>query len=57
MIKNLLDQLNYSICAEIALAIFAIVFIAVSIRVLLTRKDIAHRQARIVLDDSQEHRG
>ena len=54
MIKQLVHQLNYSICAEIAVTLFAIIFVAVVIRTLLTRNEITDQQSRIVLGDGTE---
>ncbi len=54
MIKKLTSFLDYGIFAEIAVAIFAAVFIAIVIRTLITRTDITTRQARIVLDELKE---
>lgn len=54
MIKNITSFLDYGIFAEIALAIFASVFVAIVIRTLLTKTDITKRQAQIVLDGQEE---
>ena len=54
MIQWALKQLNVSIFAELALLMFAIIFVAVVIRTLLTRRDVTLRQANIVLGDSTE---
>ncbi|MFK7769153.1 MAG: hypothetical protein AB8B55_18170 [Mariniblastus sp.] len=51
MIKNLTSYLDYGIFAEIALAIFAAVFIAIVIRTLMTRRDVSEQNARIVLGE------
>ncbi len=55
MIKQLTSFLNYAIFAEIALVIFAAVFLTVVIRTLLIRDDITNEQAKIVLQDGQEN--
>ena len=54
MIKKLTGFLEYGTFAEIALLIFALVFIAVVIRTLLTRKEITSRNARIVLEEAED---
>lgn len=54
MIKQLTSFLEYGTFAEIALLIFAAVFIAVVIRTLMTAKEITNRNAQIVLDESEE---
>lgn len=53
MIKKLTSFLDYGVFAELALAIFALVFIAVVIRTLMTNSEITHEQARIVLGDQE----
>ena len=55
MIKKLTEFLDYAAFAELALVIFALVFIAVVIRTLLTNKEITDRQSRIVLGDANDH--
>ena len=54
MIKQLTSFLNYGTYAEIALVIFALVFIAIVIRTLLMKSDATKQLANIVLDDEQE---
>lgn len=54
MIKKLTSFLDYGVFAEIALAIFAIVFIAIVIRTLMMRSETTKRQASIVLGDQEE---
>ena len=54
MIKQLTSFLDYSLCAEIALIIFASVFIAVVIRTLRINKELTDLQAHIVLNESDE---
>ena len=56
MIKQLTEFLDYGIYAEIALAIFTLVFIAVVWRTLITSNDETTRQANIVLGDPKEKR-
>lgn len=51
MIKDVVSFLDYSICAEISLAIFITVFLAVSIRTMLTSRKESHRMAMIPLED------
>lgn len=55
MIKKLTSYLDYSMFAEAALAIFAVVFIAIVIRTLLIKSEIADEQSRIVLGDKKEN--
>ena len=54
MIKKLNALLDYGLFAEIALVMFAAVFLAVVIRTLLTNRDITRQQAEIVLDEQTE---
>ena len=54
MIKKLTSFLDYGVFAEIALAIFACVFVAIVIRTLMTRSETTTQQANIVLDDTEE---
>lgn len=51
MIKTLTSYLGYGFFAEVALLIFAAVFIAIVIRTLLTRGDVTRQQAAIVLGE------
>ena len=51
MIKKLTSFLDYGIFAEMALAIFACVFIAIVIRTLITKSEVTKQQASIVLGD------
>lgn len=55
MIKKLTSFLDYGLFAEVALAIFALVFIAIVIRTLVTAHAITRQQANIVLDDDTEN--
>lgn len=54
MIKKLTEYLDYSLFAELALLMFAAIFIAVVIRTLKTRSDITNQHAKIVLGDQSE---
>lgn len=54
MIRELMKYLDASFCAEAALVLFLVVFIAVSLRALLTRGYVASQQAAIPLSDGQE---
>jgi hypothetical protein len=54
MIKQVLEYINVSLFAEIALLIFAITFIAIVLRTLTTRSEITKKQANIVLGDKAE---
>lgn len=54
MIKKLTSYLDYGMFAELALVMFACVFIAVVVRTLLTNGDVTSEQAKIVLGDKAE---
>jgi hypothetical protein len=54
MIKKLTSFLEYGVFAEIALAMFALVFIAIVIRTLMMRSDVTERNSRIVLGNQEE---
>ena len=54
MIKDVVSYLDYSVCAEISLTIFIVVFIAVSLRTLLTRKESMTQHASIVLEEGKK---
>jgi hypothetical protein len=54
MIKQVLNQIDISLYAELALVLFSLVFIAVVIRTLLTKSEITDQQAKIVLGDNVE---
>ena len=54
MIKKLTSFLDYGFFAELALVIFALVFLAIVIRTLLLRGEVANKNARIVLQDNEE---
>lgn len=54
MIKKLTSFLDYSMFAELALLMFAAIFIAIVIRTLKTRSEITDHQANIVLGDKPE---
>ncbi len=51
MIDRIAQALNYTVCAEIALVLFAVVFAAVVLRTLRTNRGTSIRQARLPLDD------
>ncbi|MGN6137161.1 MAG: hypothetical protein ACTHOU_21970 [Aureliella sp.] len=51
MLRDVISFLDYSICAEISLSIFAVVFVAVSLRALLTSSASAAQMAAIPLDE------
>lgn len=55
MIKYVLNQFNAAVFAEIALIIFALAFLAVVVKTLLTKPEITDEQAKIVLGDQQEN--
>lgn len=54
MIKQLTAYLGYALFAEVALAIFALVFVVIVIRTLLLGRDTTREQANIVFDDKTE---
>jgi hypothetical protein len=54
MIKQVLNQMDISFYAEMALGLFCAVFIAIVIRTLLTKSEVTHQQAKIVLGESNE---
>ena len=54
MIKKVLEFIDVSLFAEIALLIFAITFVAIVLRTLMTRKEISQQQANIVFGDNAE---
>ena len=54
MIKTLTSFLNYGLFAEIALSIFAIVFVAIVIRTLLINSDVSEQNARIAIEENEE---
>jgi hypothetical protein len=54
MIKQVLNQINISLYAELALVLFSLVFVAVVVRTLLTKSEITDQQAKIVLGDNVE---
>lgn len=56
MIKALTSYLDYSIFAELSVVIFAVVFVAVVIRTVRIKKEIADHHANIVLGDQTENR-
>lgn len=56
MIKKLTSFLDYGLFAEIALGIFAFVFVAIVIRTLLTSREVSSEHAGIVLNDLEESR-
>ncbi len=55
MIKKLTEFLDYAVFAELALILFAIIFVTVVIRTLRMGNETARQQANIVLDDKTEN--
>ena len=51
MVKELMQFLNYGRLAEIALVIFALVFVAVVVRTLLMRRELTEAQSQVVLNE------
>ena len=54
MIKQVLNQIDITVCAEISLLVFAAVFVCVSIRTMFSNRGAALRHANIALDDLSE---
>jgi hypothetical protein len=54
MIKKLTSFLDYGMFAEIALAIFAFVFISIVIRTLMMKNETTQQQANVVFGDQEE---
>lgn len=54
MIKKLTSFLDYGFFAELALAIFACVFVAVVVRTLMIKRETTNEHANIVLGDQEE---
>ncbi len=49
MIKALTSYLDYGFFAEVSVVIFAVVFVSIVIRTLLTHREITNSQAAIVM--------
>lgn len=56
MIKKLTSFLDYGVFAEIALVIFALVFVAIVVHTLMMRREVTEQQANIVLRENREDR-
>jgi hypothetical protein len=56
MIRDVVSFLDYSICAEIALALFVTVFIAVSIRTVFRNRKEIEQMARLPLEEGRKER-
>jgi hypothetical protein len=56
MIKQVLNQFDYSLFAEAALVAFAMIFVAVVMRTLLLRSETTNQYAKIVLGDKTENK-
>lgn len=54
MIKQVLNQIDISLYAELALVLFSMVFVAVVVKTLMTKSEITNQQARIVLGENSE---
>lgn len=54
MIREVMKYLDASFCAETALALFLIVFTAITIRTILMKKAVIAQQAGIPLSDGAE---
>ena len=52
MIRDVVSYLDYSNCAEISLTLFVVVFVAVSLKALLTNRASTQRMAAIPLDEA-----
>lgn len=51
MVEQVVSALDYSLCAEAALVIFAVTFVAVSVRTLVQKRSWSERQAAIPLEE------
>jgi cytochrome c oxidase cbb3-type subunit IV len=56
MIRDVVSYLDYSIFAEIALALFVTVFIAVSIRTVFRSRKEIEQMARLPLEEGRKER-
>lgn len=54
MIREVMKYIDASFCAEAALILFLLVFLAVSMRAMLTRKSVINQHAIIPLSDGTE---
>lgn len=54
MLRDVISALDYSSCAEAALVIFAVCFVAMSIATLLLKRSATDRYAAIPLSDRVE---
>jgi hypothetical protein len=54
MIRDVVSYLDYSVCANTSLVIFMVVFVAVTLRTLLFRKDSMNHNASIVLEEGNK---
>lgn len=54
MIKKLTEYLDYTLFAEFALIMFALIFVAIVVRTLLLRSESTREQANIVFDEKPE---
>lgn len=55
MLKDVIASLDFAAWAEVSLAIFAVTFVAVVIRTLLSDKRVTTQHAAIVLNDACDH--
>ncbi len=56
MIDRIAQLLDYTVCAEIALVMFAAVFVVILVRTLRTSRAASSRQARLPLDDGTQRK-
>lgn len=56
MIKDVVSYLDYSVCAEVSLAIFVVVFVAVTLQTLLSGKTRMEGYASIPLDEGRKEK-
>jgi hypothetical protein len=54
MIQDVLNQIDYSLCAEIALGLFFLIFVVITLKTLLSDRRTLQQYAREALRDSQE---
>lgn len=54
MVKDVVSFLDYSVCAEISLAIFVTVFVAVTLRTMLFSREQTNHMASLPLEEGRK---
>jgi|694.fasta_scaffold02520_4 hypothetical protein len=54
MVKEVISSLDYSVCAEAALVVFFLVFVAISIRTFFADHAAMTRQSAMALEEGKE---